>query len=59
MTKQPPKSPGLSDRGRQSRKERDARLARALRDNLRKRKTQTRERAARGRGPEEPEGGKA
>ena len=59
MTKQPPKSPGQSEPGRQTREERDARLARALRDNLRKRKAQTRERAAREGRADEPKGGKA
>ena len=38
--------PHLSPRGRQSRNEREARLAEALRENLRKRKAQSRGRAA-------------
>ena len=59
MTKQPPKSPGRSERGQQTREAREARLAQALRDNLRKRKAQTRERAAREDAVDEPNGGKA
>ncbi len=38
--------PHLSPRGRQSRNQREARLAEALRENLRKRKAQSRGRAA-------------
>ena len=45
--------------GCETREEREARLARALRDNLRKRKAQTRERATRRQGGDGPKGGKA
>ncbi len=41
-----PKQPKLSARGRKTRKEREARLSEALRENLRKRKAQARGRAA-------------
>ncbi len=38
------REPALSERGRRAREERQARLARALRENLRKRKAQQRAR---------------
>ena len=47
MTQQP-RSPGRSEAGQAARAKREARLAEALRDNLRKRKAQLRERAAGG-----------
>ena len=52
MASPPPKQPKLSQRGRQARRDREARLAEALRANLRKRKAQTRGRA----GPEAARG---
>ena len=45
MTQQP-RSPGRSEAGQAARAKREARLAEALRDNLRKRKAQSRDRAA-------------
>ncbi len=44
MTQQP-RSPGRSEAGQAARAQREARLAEALRDNLRKRKAQLRDRA--------------
>ncbi len=46
MTQQPRTPPSRSKAGQAARAERDARLAEALRDNLRKRKAQSRDRAA-------------
>lgn len=61
MSSPPPKQPKLSGRGRARRAAREARLAEALRANLRKRKAQASGRAgpeeARGRGPRD--GGEA
>jgi hypothetical protein len=65
MTKRPPKSPTLSDQGRQARDDREARLARALRENLRKRKAQARQRTLHdpgenaGGAPDDSQGGEA
>jgi hypothetical protein len=53
MTRQPRTPPGRSEKGRAARTDREARLAEALRDNLRKRKAQSRGRAAGD--PEAPE----
>jgi hypothetical protein len=62
MSAAPPKQPKLSERGREARRDREARLAEALRANLRKRKAQARGRrgvgAGDGRGGP-PEGGEA
>jgi len=68
MSATPPKQPKLSERGREARRDREARLAEALRANLRKRKAQARGRhdanegagagAGDGRGGP-PEGGEA
>ncbi len=48
MTERPRTSPKRSKAGQATRAEREARLAEALRDNLRKRKAQLRGRAAAG-----------
>ncbi len=48
MTQQPRTPPSRSEAGQAARAEREARLAEALRDNLRKRKAQVRGRAATG-----------
>ena len=48
MTGRPRTPPQRSEAGQAARAEREARLAEALRDNLRKRKTQARGRAAGG-----------
>ncbi len=48
MTGRPRRPPQTSEAGQTARAEREARLAEALRDNLRKRKTQSRDRAAAG-----------
>jgi hypothetical protein len=53
MSDPPPKQPKLSEKGRDARRDREARLAEALRANLRKRKAQARGRA----GTEEERGG--
>ena len=53
MSAPPPKQPKLSRKGRETRREREARLAEALRANLRRRKAQARGRA----GAEEARGG--
>ncbi len=45
MVQPPPKRPVLADRGRAKKAAREARLAAALRRNLRRRKTQQRARA--------------
>jgi hypothetical protein len=45
MSERPPKPPRLSDAGRARRESRRARLAEALRANLKKRKAQARDRA--------------
>ncbi len=57
MTGRPRKSPQRSEAGQAARAEREARLAEALRDNLRKRKAQLRGRAAAG--PGDPGDGEA
>jgi hypothetical protein len=59
MSRTPRPTPTLSDKGLKAREERGERLAKALRDNLKKRKVQQRGRAG-GRGPEPdpPRGGK-
>ncbi len=68
MSAAPPKKPKLSERGREARRDREARLAEALRENLRKRKAQARGRSGAGEGPDgnsgdgpggPPEGGEA
>ncbi len=46
MNERPQKPPHLSESGRAERENRRTRLAEALRENLRKRKTQARDRAA-------------
>ena len=46
MSERPRKPPHLSEKGRAERESRRTRLAEALRENLRKRKTQARDRAA-------------
>ena len=46
MSERPRKPPRLSEKGRAERESRRVRLAEALRENLRKRKTQARGRAA-------------
>ncbi len=48
MNRDRPENPRLSDRGRARDDEKRQRLAEALRDNLRKRKAQARDRAAGG-----------
>ncbi len=53
MSERPRKPPQLSEQGRAERETRRLRLAEALRANLKKRKTQSRARAA----AEEPAGG--
>ena len=53
MSSPPTKQPKLSQKGRENRREREARLAEALRANLQKRKAQTRGRA----GAEAEQGG--
>ncbi len=59
MSIAPPKQPKLSERGREARRDREARLAEALRENLRKRKAQARGRhgAGAGEGAGERQGG--
>jgi hypothetical protein len=59
MSACPPKRPKLSDKGRASKRERETRLAEALRANLRKRKTQSRGRRAGGKPGAPPESGEA
>ena len=64
MSSPSPKQPKLSEKGRALRGAREARLAEALRANLRKRKAQARGRSGPGAGAEErrdgpPEGGEA
>ena len=46
MSERPRKPPHLSEKGRAERESRRTRLAEALRENLRKRKAQSRDRAA-------------
>ncbi len=46
MTGRPRTAPKMSEAGQAARAQREARLAEALRDNLRKRKAQSRDRAA-------------
>ena len=59
MSQTPRSAPKLSGKGLKAREERGERLAKALRDNLKKRKAQQRGRAG-GCGPEQgpPRGGK-
>ncbi len=64
MNAAPPKQPKLSEKGRETRRDREARLAEALRANLRKRKAQARGRRGSGGEPGggqggPPEGGEA
>ena len=58
MSQTPRSAPTLSHKGLKAREERGERLARALRDNLKKRKAQQRGRAGGGPEPDPPRSGK-
>lgn len=57
MSAAPPKQPKLTERSREARRDREARLAEALRANLRKRKAQVRGRRGPGEGAGDGQGG--